>query len=248
MTTPSSFSEKFHFLGNPKRLNSVLRVVQPWLGLAGLILILAGCYWGLFYSPADWQQGDSMRIMYLHVPMAWLASSLYVALALSSCIYLIWRNPLAAVVAQEIAPVGALCAILCLITGSLWGKPAWGTWWVWDARLTSVLVLFFLYLGFIAVSKASNNPRVNYMSASIIAIAGVIDLPIIKFSVQWWNTLHQGPSIKMNFTSSIDSSMLMPLMTCVAGFSCWAGWIICMRIRTTLLRRRMLNAALAEVK
>ncbi len=163
----------------------------PWLALAALLLTATGLVWGLFFAPADWQQGDAVRIIYVHVPAAWLASAGYLALALCSAASLVWRHPLADLAAAEIGPVGAGFTALCLATGSLWGKPMWGAWWVWDARLTSVLVLFFLYLGHVALVRAFDDPQRGYRAGAILALVGVVNLPIIKFSVDWWNTLHQ---------------------------------------------------------
>ncbi|CAP57381.1 putative heme exporter protein C [Gluconacetobacter diazotrophicus PA1 5] len=185
----------FHRYANPGRFLRLGARLQPWLTWPALALSITGIVWGLFFSPADWQQGDSVRIMYVHVPAAWLASSGYMALAVCSLLSLVWRHPLADLAAVEIGPVGAAITAVCLATGSLWGKPMWGTWWVWDARLTSVLVLFFLYLGHIALIRAFDEPQRGYRAAAILGLAGAVDLPIIKFSVQWWNTLHQPDSI-----------------------------------------------------
>ncbi len=183
-----------HRFANPGRFLRLAARVQPWLTGAGLILTAWGLLWGLFFSPADWQQGDAVRIMYVHVPAAWLASAGYAALAVCSALSLVWRHPLADLAAAEIGPVGAAVTAICLASGSLWGKPMWGAWWVWDARLTSVLVLFFLYLGHVALMRAFDEPQRGARAAAILALVGAVDLPIIKFSVQWWNTLHQPDS------------------------------------------------------
>ena len=159
--------------------------------------------WGLFFAPADWQQGDTVRIMYVHVPFAWLASAGYFSLAVCSFVSLVWRHPLADLAAVEIGPVGAAFTAVCLATGSLWGKPTWGAWWVWDARLTSVFVLFLLYLGHIALVRAFDDPTRGYRAGAILALVGVINLPIIKFSVDWWNTLHQPASIGLTGAPTI---------------------------------------------
>jgi heme exporter protein C len=186
-----------HRFANPGRFLRLAAVVQPWVTVAAVLLLAVGLYWGLFVAPADWQQGDAVRIMYVHVPAAWLASLGYLSLALCSAASIIWRHPLADLAAVEIGPVGAGFTAVCLATGSLWGKPMWGAWWVWDARLTSVLVLFFLYLGHIALVRAFDDPQRGYRAGAILALVGVVNLPIIKFSVDWWNTLHQPATITL---------------------------------------------------
>jgi len=186
-----------HRFANPGRFLRIAARVQPWLNVSALGVTAVGLVWGLFYAPADWQQGDAVRIMYVHVPAAWLASMGYFSLALASLASLVWRHPLADLAAQEIGPVGAGFTAVCLATGSLWGKPMWGAWWVWDARLTSVLVLFFLYLGHIALVRAFDDPQRGYRAGSILALVGVVNLPIIKYSVDWWNTLHQPATITL---------------------------------------------------
>ena len=180
---PAGGGRNLHRFANPGQFLRIASRVLPWLAGPGLVLTLAGLVWGLFFAPADWQQGDAVRIMYIHVPAAWLASAGYVALAACSLASLVWRHPLADLAAFEIGPVGAGATALCLATGSLWGKPMWGAWWVWDARLTSVLVLFFLYLGHIALVRAFDDPARGARAGAILALVGAVDLPIIKFSV-----------------------------------------------------------------
>ena len=180
-----------HRFANPGQYLRLGARLQPFLTWPAILVTTAGLVWGLFFSPADWQQGDAVRIMYVHVPTAWLAMSGYAALAFCSLLSLVWRHPLADLAAAEIGPVGAAMAAICLISGSLWGRPMWGAWWVWDARLTSMLVLFFLYLGHIALIRAFDDPQRGYRAGAVLALAGAVDLPIIKYSVQWWNTLHQ---------------------------------------------------------
>jgi len=225
-----------HRFANPARFLKIARALTLPLTLLGLALTSAGLWIGLFASPPDYQQGDSVRIMYVHVPAAWLGSGGYFGLALASAAALVWRHPLAEVAARAIAPVGALFTAICLISGSLWGKPTWGTYWVWDARLTSMLVLLFLYLGYLALASAEAE-RGTTRAASILAVIGVINLPVIKYSVEWWNTLHQGSSIKLTATgasSAIAPEMLLPLLLSVAGFSLLFGAIVLMRMRTAL--------------
>ena len=226
-----------HRFANPARFLRIARVLMPWLALPGLGLTIAGLYIGLFASPPDYQQGDSVRIMYVHVPAAWLASGGYLGLAVASAAALVWRHPLASVAARAIAPAGALFAAICLVSGSLWGKPTWGTYWVWDARLTSMLVLLFLYLGYLALSSAEAD-RPEAKGAAILSLVGVINLPIIKYSVEWWNTLHQGPSITLT-KNAIDPAMLLPLFLSLGGFTLLFAAVVLMRMRTELATTRV---------
>ncbi len=228
-----------HRFANPGRFLRVSGVLLPWLAIPALLLTAIGLVWGLFFSPADWQQGDAVRIMYIHVPAAWLASAGYVALALCSLISLVWRHPLADLAAVEIGPVGAGVTALCLATGSLWGRPVWGAWWVWDARLTSVLVLFFLYLGHIALVRAFDNPERGYRSGAILALVGVVDLPIIKFSVEWWNTLHQPDTITLTGAPTMYIAMLWPLLFTTLGYTLGFAAIAIARLRAAVMERRI---------
>jgi heme exporter protein C len=213
--------------------------VLPWLALAGVALTAVGLVWGLFFAPADWQQGDAVRIMYVHVPAAWLASAGYVGLAICSVLSLVWRHPLADLAAAEIGPVGAGFTALCLLTGSIWGKPMWGAWWVWDARLTSVLVLFFLYLGHIALVRAFDDPQRGYRAGAILALVGVVNLPIIKFSVDWWNTLHQPATISFTGAPTMYVGMLWPLLLASVGYTLVFAAIVMARTRAAVMERRM---------
>jgi len=226
-----------HRFANPARFLRIARVATPILTLTGLICSAVGLWIGLFASPPDYQQGESVRIMYVHVPAAWLGSGGYLGLAIASAVALVWRHPLAEIAARAIAPVGALFTAICLVTGSLWGKQTWGTYWVWDARLTSMLVLLFLYLGYLALSNAEAE-RGGGKGAAILAIVGVVNLPIIKYSVEWWNTLHQGPSIKLT-GSAIAPAMLTPLLVSLAGFTLLFGAIVLMRMRAALATQQV---------
>lgn len=209
----------------PKRFKWCLRnLLTPCL-LIGLISLGYGLYTGLLTSPPDYQQGETVRIMYIHVPAAWMALGIYSFLALSGISYLIWRNPLSDTLAQAVAPVGALFTLTCLITGSLWGKPIWGTWWVWDARLTSMLVLFIMYLGYILLEGAFQSDVRNATTRSVLAIAGAINLPIIKFSVEWWNTLHQPASILRTEGIAIHPAMQTPLFSMLLAYLALTVWI-----------------------
>ena len=215
---------------NPARFSRLSARLMPYFAWPAVLLLGAGLYFGLFSSPADYQQGETVRIMYVHVPSAWMAMFVYSSMAISCAIGLIWRHPLAHLAAQAAAPIGAGFTFLCLFTGSLWGKPMWGTWWVWDARLTSVLVLFFLYLGFMALKDAFDDPSRGERAAAILALVGFVNVPIIKFSVDWWNTLHQPASVIRMDGPSIHSSMLWPLLLMAIGYTLFYLWVLIIRI------------------
>jgi heme exporter protein C len=237
-----------HRFANPGRFLRFSGRVLPPLALAALIVTVIGLVWGLFFAPADWQQGDAVRIMYVHVPAAWLGSVGYVALAACAVASLVWRHPLADLAAVEIGPVGAGFTALCLVSGSLWGKPMWGAWWVWDARLTSMLVLFFLYLGHIALVRAFDDPQRGYRAGAILALVGVVDLPIIKFSVNWWNTLHQPDSITLTGSPTMYVGMLWPLLVCAIGFSLAFAAIVTARLRAAVMERRIRALLMARAR
>ena len=229
-----------HRYANPARFLKIARVATPIVTLLGLALTAAGLWIGLFASPPDYQQGESVRIMYVHVPAAWLGAGGYLSLAIASATALIWRHPLATIAARAIAPAGAAFTAICLVSGALWGKPTWGTYWVWDARLTSMLVLLFLYLGYLALSASEAEKGGEGRAAAILALVGVINLPIIKYSVEWWNTLHQGSSISVvNASSKIAPELLTPLLLSVAGFSFLFAAIVLMRMRAMLAQQRL---------
>jgi len=234
-----------HRFANPGRFLRMSEVVLPWLIVPAVLLTVTGLGWGLFVAPADWQQGDAVRIMFVHVPSAWLASLGYFGLALCSLLSLVWRHPLADLAAVEIGPIGAGFTALCLATGSLWGKPMWGAWWVWDARLTSVLVLLFLYLGHIVLVRAFDDPVRGYRAGAILALVGVVNLPIIKFSVDWWNTLHQPASIGFTGTS-MDGSVLWPLLISALGFTLAFASIVVARLRAAVMERRIRGLLMAR--
>ena len=209
--------------------------------LARAVLVLAvGLFWSLVVAPPDYQQGESVRIMYVHVPAAWMALSVYLFVAVASAVALVWRHPLAEIAARAAAPIGAAFTFVCLATGSLWGRPMWGAWWVWDARLTSVLVLFFLYLGYIALVNAFDDPSRGARAGSVLALVGVVNLPIIKFSVDWWNTLHQPASVMRLGGPRIDISMLVPLLVMAVGFTLLFAALLMLRMRTALNERKAL--------
>jgi heme exporter protein C len=242
----SSPTRSLHRFANPGQFLRLSGAVLPYLAVGAVVLTALGLGWGLFVSPADYQQGDAVRIMYVHVPSAWLATAGYTGLAICSVMSLIWRHPLADLAATEIAPVGAGFTALCLATGSLWGKPMWGAWWVWDARLTSVLVLFFLYIGHVALVRAFDDPIRGYRAGAILALVGVVNLPVIKFSVDWWNTLHQPASIKLTGSATMAPDMLWPLFISAIGYTLCFATIVIMRTRAAVMERRIRGLLMAR--
>lgn len=228
-----------HGWANPNRFLRTSRRVTPWTGWLAALMIATGVIWGIVLGPEDYEQIDSVRIMYVHVPSAWMALFVYVCLAGASFSALVWRHPLAHLFARAAAPVGAAFTFLALATGSLWGKPMWGAWWAWDARLTSVLVLFFFYLGHIALSRAFDNPQRGANAAAILALVGVINVPIVKFSVDWWATLHQGASIVSITGPKIDISMLAPLLFMIVGFTLYFVTLVLWRTRSEIAAARI---------
>ncbi len=211
-----------------------------------VILFAWGLYLALWASPPDYQQGDTVRIMYVHVPAAWMAMAIYAAMAVAAVIGFVWRHPLAELFVQAAAPIGAVFTAVCLVTGSFWGRPMWGAWWVWDARLTSVLILFFLYVGYIELSRSFDDPAKGLRAGAILVMAGAINLPIIKFSVEWWNTLHQPASILRMGGPLVDPSMLHPLLVMAAAYLCLFVTLVTMRLETALLQRRARQRRLAR--
>src|SRR5258705_5571985 len=237
-----------HRFANPARFLRLADAILAWCARATLTLLAAGLYLGLFVAPADYQQGESVRIMYVHVPAAWMAMFVYACLALASAVALIWRHPLADLAAQAASPIGACFTFIALVTGSLWGKPMWGTWWVWDARLTSVLVLFFLYLGHIALAHGFDDPTRGARAAAILALVGFVNVPIIKFSVDWWSTLHQPASVLRLGGPTIDGSMLRPLLLMGAAFTLLFVCLLLVRIKAALLAARLRTAQRLQVQ
>jgi heme exporter protein C len=222
---------------NPTRFMELSAAVLPWIAGTAAILIACGLYLG-FTAPPDYQQGDTVRIMFIHVPAATMAMAIYGLMALASLIGLVNRHPLADVAAREAAPLGALFTALALITGSLWGKPMWGTYWVWDARLTSFLILLFLYLGYIALWNAIEDETRAARAAAILALVGAVDVVIVKFSVEWWSTLHQGESIFRAGGPTISAVFLWPLFAMMLGYGFLFASLWIVRIRTEILNRR----------
>lgn len=227
----------FYQLASPKEFYRLTRRLQIWLWVPCLVLLSYGLFAGLLLAPADYQQGDAFRIIYIHVPSAALSLGVFAFMAICSGIYLIWRIKLADILAKVSAPIGAWFTFLALITGAIWGKPMWGAWWIWDARLTSELILLFLYFGIMGLRTAMSNSEVAGRAAAIFALVGVVDLPIIHFSVNWWNTLHQKATVLKFARPSIDPSMLYPLLSMLLGFFLYYVALMVMRARQEILVR-----------
>lgn len=235
------------FLANPNVFMRLARIIMPWAWGAAILCLAAGLYLGLFTSPADYQQGETVRIMYVHVPAAWMALFVYVLMAVASAIALIFRHPLADSAAKAAAPLGAAFCFLSLATGSIWGKPMWGTWWVWDARLTSMFVLMLLYLGYLAVWRAFEDPHRAAGLARVVALVGVINIPIVKFSVEWWNTLHQPASVVKMGGPAIDPAMLWPLLLMAFGYTFFFVALHLMAIANEITARKIRAARLRAI-
>ena len=235
-----------HYFANPTRFTRLAGRIQPWASGLTVLLLAVGLYLALLVAPADYQQGNTVRIMFVHVPAAWMAMFCYTFLAVASAVALIWKHPLADLAAKASAPIGASFTFLALVTGSLWGKPMWGTWWVWDARLTSVLILLFLYLGYMALWQAIEDDRKAAKAAAVLALVGAVNVPIIKFSVDWWNTLHQPASVMRMDGPSIHPSMLWPLLIMGLAFKVYFVTLLLARIRMELNLRRIRALRLAE--
>lgn len=231
------------FFANPARFMALSRWLLPVCVVLALVLFAVGIPWGLIYSPAEKYQGETVRIMYVHVPAAWWSLGIYAFMGAASFVSIVWRHVLADVAARAAAPVGATFAAICLVTGSFWGAPTWGTWWEWDGRLTSMLVLFILYLGYMALWSAIEDEERAARLAAILCMVGLVNLPIIKFSVDWWSTLHQPASIGLS-GSSIDASMLGPLFTMAGAFLFLFAALMLANMRAAIYRRRVVAAQL----
>jgi heme exporter protein C len=225
-------------LANPKVFLDLTRRLLPWLALASAALFALGLFLS-FTAPPDYQQGETVRIMYIHVPAAWLSTFIYAVMTLAALGTLVWRHPLADAAQKAAAPLGAGFTLVCLVTGSLWGKPMWGTYWVWDARLTSVLVLFIVYLGLIALWRAIDDPGRAARAAAILTLVGCVNLPIVKFSVDWWNTLHQPASVFRLGGPTIAPQLLWPLIVMALAFTLLFATLHLMAIRNEIMRRRL---------
>ncbi len=236
-----------HRFANPARFLRLATVALPWLAAVAALSLAAGLYLALFDSPADYQQGDTVRIMYIHVPSAWMGMFCYTAMAAFSAMALIWKHPLADLLARATAPIGAAFTLICLVTGSLWGKPMWGTWWAWDARLTSMLILFFLYLGYMALANAFDDPGRGARASAILALVGFVNVPVIKWSVDWWNTLHQPASVIKMGGPAIDKSMLVPLLLMALGFQTYYFVVLILRARAEIAAAKIGTIRMAQV-
>ena len=227
----------FHRLGSPKSFFEMTTVCHPWLLGLSILFLLCGATWALLFVPPDYQQGHSVRIMYIHVPAAILAQSGYVMMAVAAIVFLVWRIKLADMAIQAIAPLGASITFLALVTGAIWGKPTWGTWWVWDSRLTSTLVLFFLYVGVMALRAAIERQNNAGRACAILAVVGVVNLPIIKYSVEWWYTLHQPASFSLTEKPAMPTEMWLPLLVMVIAYYLFFFTVWFARLRNEILDR-----------
>ncbi len=234
-----------HYFANPLRFQRLADALFPYALIATLALAGVGLYGGLVLAPMDYQQGDAYRIIFVHVPAAWMALFVYLTLAVAAVASIVWRHPLADLYGRAAAPVGAVFCFLALVTGAIWGKPMWGTWWVWDARLTSMLILFFLYLGYSALADAFDDPQRGARAAAILALVGSVNLPIIKFSVDWWNTLHQPATVIRFDGPQMHGSMLWPLLTLAVAFKLYFVTVVILRLRAEITERRITNLRLA---
>ena len=237
----------FHKLGSPPHFYRIAGNWLPWLGTIFLLLLVAGLYGGLILAPPDYQQGESYRIIFIHVPSAWMSLFIYMVMAACGVVILVWRMKIAEIVLISSAPIGASFTFLALATGSLWGKPMWGTWWVWDARLTSELILLFLYLGVIGLHGAIEDKRIAARAIAILAIVGMVNIPIIHYSVEWWNSLHQGPTVTKFDKPSIHWSMLIPLLLMALAFQVYYLLALFQSCRAELLQRERNNKWVEEL-
>ena len=235
----ASLKRLWHKLGSPRWFFSLTTPWVTFFGWSAAILLLWGTIWGLAYAPADYQQGNSFRIMYVHVPAAMLAQSLYIGMGVAGFIGLVWRMKLTDVAISACLPLGMVIAALALFSGSVWGRPTWGSWWEWDGRTVSTLVLFFLYVGIYALREAIAEAELRARASALIAMVGTINIPIIKYSVEWWNTLHQSASFGLTQKPAMPSEMWLPLLVMVLGFYCFAGFVVLLRMRSEILQREM---------
>ena len=222
---------------SPKNFYILANRFTSWFGWLAVILLILGLYGALFYAPPDYQQGESFRIIYVHVPSAWMSMFIYVVMAASGAAGLIWKTKVSDAVARSCAPLGASFTFLALATGSLWGKPMWGAWWVWDARLTSELILLFLYLGYIALQSAIDDRRMAARAGAVLSLVGIVNIPIIHYSVIWWNTLHQGATISKLDAPSIHIDMLIPLLIMITAFMFYFSAMVLIRARSEILNQ-----------
>lgn len=228
-----------NFLANPERFMRFSKIAMPIFGILALISLSIGFAWALFFAPADYQQSQTARIIFIHVPSAWISVGAYATMAIASIIFLVWRHNLADLGAKAAAEIGTAFTALCLITGSVWGRPTWGTWWEWDGRLTSVLVLFFIYLGYLALRSAISDQTKAAKAAAIMCLVGAVNIPIIRFSVVWWNTLHQPAAVFRKGGSSLHPDILNPLLFMGAAFMFLFGFLMLYYVRTLVIQKRI---------
>lgn len=227
----------WHRLASPRHFYEIAGLWLPWLAAAAFALLAVGMVWGLLFAPADYQQGHSFRIIYVHVPAASLALSGYFAMAVAGVVVLVWRMKMAEIVLRAIAVPGAVMCAIALFSGAVWGKPTWGTYWFWDARITSMLILLFLYIGVIALGSAIVSPVLSARATSVLAIVGAVNLPIIKYSVEWWNTLHQPATLKLTGETPMATEMLQPLLLNIAAFYVFFAVVVILRVRHAIIER-----------
>lgn len=236
-----------HPYANPEVSYHFARKLTPWFTGLSILLLIIGLIWALLFAPSDYQQGDSFRIFYLHVPAAILSMGIYSGLAIAALTSLVWQVKLADASAAALAPIGAVFTAIALITGAAWGKPMWGTWWIWDARLTSELILLFLYLGIMALHNAFEDKNLAGKAAGILSVVGVINLPIIHYSVEWWNTLHQGATVTKFGKPAMSAEMYWPFLCCFFGFAMLVGAVACKRFTTEVLARNSMRPWVREL-
>jgi len=241
------FPQWFYRLASPRWFYEFSGKLLPWFAVAALLLLITGSVWGLAFAPADYQQGNSFRIIYVHVPASILAQSCYMLMAIAGAIGLIWKMKMAHIVAKSCATFGASIAVMSLATGAIWGKPTWGAWWVWDARLTAMLVLFFLYIGVIALHSAFENTQSADKASAVLSLVGLVNIPIIKYSVEWWNTLYQGATFKVTEKPAMPPEMWIPLLIMVLGFYCFFAVIMMQRARIEVLQREKKASWVQEI-
>ncbi len=244
---PTTFKQWFHQWSSPPSFYQKSECLLPWLGLLAFVLIATGTVWGLAFAPEDARQGNSFRIIYLHVPVAFLALAGYYLMAIAGAIGLVWRIKLAFWAMRAAAPLGAALTFIALVTGSIWGKPTWGTWWEWDARITSMLILFFLYLGVMALANAYQQQEGGLRASAILAIIGMVNIPLIYKSVDWWNTLHQGASLKLTSAPTIHGTMLYPLLIMVAGFYVLYALVLLLNMRCEIVANESRSRWLQDI-
>jgi heme exporter protein C len=237
----------FHRLASPPHIYRLAQLLTPWFAWPAAVLILTALYGGLVLAPPDYQQGDGFRIIYMHAPAAWMSLMVYTTMAVAAAVALIWRMKVAHAVAASCAPIGASFTLAALATGSLWGKPMWGTWWEWDPRLTSELILFFLYLGYMGLRGAIEDPQRADRSSAVLAVVGIVNVPIIHYSVTWWNSLHQAPSVMRLGKPQLSMPMLWPLLVMLLGFTLFFVALLLVRLRGEILLRERSASWIREV-